>query len=446
MPYPVIPTEITVHLGRPESKAENVTVPWAYYIKNVASREIYPTWPEAAIRANVIAQISYALNRVYTEYYPSRGYDFDITSTTQFDQAFTYGDTVFENIGLLVDEIFNEYLVRRDSIAPLHAGFCDGVRTRCDGLSQWGSVDLAQQGYDAMDILRYYYGDNIELVRNAPVGGSTPSYPGTPLRRGDAEEKVRTIARELNRIGKNYPAIPVIDPVTSIFDEKVEAAVRQFQEIFNLQVDGIVGKATWYRIRAIWTSVKQLSELMGEGLTIPEVDRQYPRILHLGDSGIGVKTLQYYLAFLGFFLPELPGIAITGVFDQETRDAVYTFQQQYGLPVDGIVGRGTWLAIRQAYEKLLGELPEEYRRYSAQIYPGHFLVRGDRGEPVEQLQENLRAIHAEDPSIPAVEVTGIFDDATHQAVLAMQKDLGLEETGAVGPVLWEQIISRGSGL
>ena len=446
MPYPVIPTRITVHLGLPNAPAQNVTVPWADYIKNVASHEVYPTWPEEAIRANVIAQISYALNRIYTEYYPSRGYDFDITSTTQYDQAYVYGDAVFDNISRLVDGIFNEYLVRQDSIAPLHASFCDGVRTQCAGLSQWGSVDLAERGYDAMSILRYYYGDSIRLVTNAPVKGVSPSYPGFSLRRGDAMEEVRTIANQLNRIGQNYPAIPSIDPVTVVFDANVEAAVRTFQQIFNLTVDGIVGKATWYRIRELWGDVKQLSELLSEGITITEAARQFPRALGYGDTGMGVRTVQYYLAFLGFFLPNLPPIGITGVYDEDTRDAVYTFQSQNGLVVDGIVGRDTWIAIQQAYNMLLSNLPAEYQAYSDQIYPGRFLVFGDTGEAVRQLQSNLRIISLNDPAIPEVAVTGVYDAATQNAVLALQRQLGIEQTGAVGPLLWVEIVNQGSAL
>ena len=156
MSYPIIPESIVVHLGFPDQPAENVTVPFADYIKNVASSEIYPTWPESAIRANVLAQISYALNRVYTEHYPSKGYDFDITNTTQFDQAYTAGGEVFENIGRIVDEIFNNYVVRQGRVEPLFAQFCDGVQSQCAGLSQWGTVALADQGLTPYEILQYY--------------------------------------------------------------------------------------------------------------------------------------------------------------------------------------------------------------------------------------------------------------------------------------------------
>lgn len=172
---PVVPETITVHLGPPGSSARNVEVPFAAYIKNVASHEIYPTWPENAIRANILAQISYALNRVYTEYYRTRGYDYDITSTTQYDQAYVDGGDVFENISQIVDDSFNNYIVRQGSVEPLFAQFCDGVRTQCGGLSQWGSVDLARDGMNPYEILQYYYGGNISIVFNAPVGGNVLS-------------------------------------------------------------------------------------------------------------------------------------------------------------------------------------------------------------------------------------------------------------------------------
>ncbi len=225
---PVIPATITVHLGRPNAPAENVTVPFTEYIKNVASNEIYPTWPEAAIRANILAQISFALNRVYTEYYRSRGYDFDITSTTANDQAFVKDGEIFENISRIVDEIFNNYI---GSVEPLYAQFCDCYNTICNGLSQWGTVTLANRGMSPIEILRYYYGDNISLVFNAPISDNTQSYPGIALRRGSFGDDVVIIKRELNRIAQNYPAIPKIQFTNGVYDLETENAVKKFQEI-----------------------------------------------------------------------------------------------------------------------------------------------------------------------------------------------------------------------
>ena len=181
---PYIPANITVHLGPPGAAAENVTVPFRDYIKNVASSEIYPTWNEAALRANILAQISFALNKIYLEYYPSRGYDFDITNSTAYDQKYIQGRDIFENVGQLVDELFQSYIRRIGTIEPLSASFCNGTTVTCSGMSQWGSQNLAQQGYDYLDILKYYYGDDIEIVTNVPVRDLSPSYPGTPLRGG----------------------------------------------------------------------------------------------------------------------------------------------------------------------------------------------------------------------------------------------------------------------
>ena len=207
---PYVPRTITVHLGLPDQWAENVTVSFPDYVKNVASSEIYPTWEPAAIRANVLAIISFALNRVYTEFYPSRGYNFQITSTTQYDQKFIRGRNIFENISQLVDEIFNDYIRRQGYIEPLAAKFCNGTTSTCDGLSQWGSQELAQEGANSMEILYYYYGDNIELVVDAPIQDITTSYPGTPMRLGSVGQNVAMFQSMLNRISQNYPAIPKI--------------------------------------------------------------------------------------------------------------------------------------------------------------------------------------------------------------------------------------------
>ena len=442
---PVVPETITVHLGPPGSGARNVEVPFASYIKNVASHEIYPTWPESAIRANILAQISYALNRVYTEYYRTRGYDYDITSTTQYDQAYVDGGDVFENISQIVDDSFNNYIVRQGSVEPLFAQFCDGVRTQCGGLSQWGSVDLARDGMNPYEILQYYYGGDISIVFNAPVGGNVPSYPGRPLRRGDVGNDVLLLQRQLSRIRRNYPAIPEIPEPSTVFDVPMEEAVKSFQQIFNLTPDGIVGKATWYKIKQIYNGVKGLSELSGEGLTISEVQRQYTEALRLGDSGLAVRTVRFFLAFLGYFLPELPPIRISDVFDEELRDAVLAFQSTYGLTVDGVVGRNTWNAIQNVYEQTLYQLPANYQTFARQIYPGHFLVEGDTGAEVTLLQTQLNRLAQRDSALPSVTADGIFGAATAAAVRTLQSRLGYSPTGAVGPVLWSYIITQGQG-
>ena len=267
---PVIPENITVHLGAPGSNAENVTVPFVDYIKNVASSEIYPTWPENALRANIYAIITFALNRIYTEWYPSRGYDFDITNSTRYDQAFVPGRDIFENISDIVDDIFDEYVVRQGNIQPLFTAFCNGTTSTCDGLSQWGTVTLAEQGLTPYEILQTYYGDNISILTDTPVQNIAESYPGTPLRLGDVSNEIKIIQTQLNRISQNYPAIPKIRLENGLFGNDTEEAVRSFQEIFSLPVTGTVDKATWYAIKRYYNGVKQLAELVSEGITIEE--------------------------------------------------------------------------------------------------------------------------------------------------------------------------------
>ena len=261
---PYIPQRITVHLGAPSSNAANVTVNFVDYVKNVASSEIYPTWEEAALRANILAIVSFALNRVYTEFYRSRGYNFDITSSTAYDQFFVNGRSYFTNVARLVDELFDDYLRRPGFVEPLAAKFCNGTTVTCEGLSQWGSQNLARQGYDTVRILRSYYG-NVEIVNNAPIRGITSFYPGTPLRRGTTGPSVVVVQVELNRISQNYPAIPKIPLVDGIFGAQTEAAVRKFQEIVNLAVDGVVGRETWYALVRYYVAVTSLAELRSQG-------------------------------------------------------------------------------------------------------------------------------------------------------------------------------------
>ena len=446
MDIPTVPRQITVHLGAPNANTENITLPFNEYIKNVASSEIYPTWPKEAIIANILAQISFTLNRIYTEYYRSRGYDFDITSTTQYDHAYKKNGEIFSNISQTVDEIFNNYIVRDGNIEPLFAQFCDGVRTRCNGLSQWGSVELANSGMTALEILKSYYGDNISLVTDAPVGENIPSYPGTPLSRGDFGEEVYRIKIQLNRIGKNYPAIPEIPYTNAAFDAPTEEAVKTFQRIFNLTPDGIVGKSTWYKIKEIYAGVKQLSELTGEGLTISEAQRVYPRALVPGTAAEAVRTVQYYLSFLSFFFENIDFVPLTGVFDAETERAVRAFQETYGLTADGIVGRQTWNKLTSVYNDIVSSLPADYQTVLGTVFPGKMIVLGDTGDSVRIIQENLNNIAEYDPAIPKVNVTGVYDDATLSAVAVLQAQIGREPSGAVDPSIWSEIITRGSGI
>lgn len=342
---PYVPRSITVHLGAPDSWAENVTVSFPDYVKNVACSEIYPTWEPAAIQANVLAIISFALNRVYTEFYPSRGYDFQITSSTAYDQKFIRDRNIFENISRVVDEIFNDYIRRTGFVEPLAAKFCNGTTSTCAGLSQWGSQELAQQGYGAMEILRYYYGDNIELVRDAPVQSLGQSYPGAPLRRGSTGAAVVTVKTMLNRVSQSYPAIPKLWPVTRVFDRETEEAVRVFQSTFDLAVDGVVGKATWYKLVYLYVGLNRLSELVSLGQQFQSFSFQYPGLLRQGDRGSDVSVLQYMLALVAEFDPVLTVIQVDGVYGARTAQAVREYQRSRKLAADGVVGEQTWYTL-----------------------------------------------------------------------------------------------------
>lgn len=336
---PYIPETITVHLGTPDSDAPNVTVSFPSYIKNVASSEIFPTWPESALRANIYAITTYALNRIYTEWYRSRGYDFDITSTTQYDQKFINGREYFENISHLVDELFNDYIRREGYVEPMFTAFCNGTTTTCEGLSQWGTVELANRGMTPYEILQYYYGDDIEIVRNAPVKTAMPSYPGVELKLGSGGNDVRSLQIYLNRISRNYPAIPKIPSADGIFDEPTQDAVEAFQEIFGLEVTGIVDQATWYRITYIYTSVKRIAELDSEGVRWEEVELIYTEDLKVGMQSPEVSTFQYYLAVIGAYYEAVEPVAITGYFGENTERSVKSFQRVFGLPQTGEIDR-----------------------------------------------------------------------------------------------------------
>lgn len=345
---PYIPRNITVHLGSPNSDAPNVTVPFVDYVKNVASSEIYPTWDDAALRANIYAIVSFALNRVYTEFYRSRGYPFDITNSTAIDQYFVNGRSYFENVSRLVDELYNDYLRRPGFVEPLAAKFCNGTTVKCEGLSQWGSQELAQQGLNSVEILRRYYG-SFEIVEDAPSRGIQSSYPGTPLKRGSQGPNVVVVQAELNRISQSYPAIAKVPKADGIFGPKTESSVRSFQRIFGLEPDGIVGKATWYELIRLYTAIQQLSELKSKGQQFYSVSWAYPNALRQGDRGQSVRQLQYMLTMLSEFISQFPPLEVDGIFGPATRQGVLAAQRYFELEETGVVDPSTWDRIYDQY-------------------------------------------------------------------------------------------------
>ena len=443
---PTIPNTITVHLGAPNQPAQNVTVPFLDYVKNVASSEIYPTWPENAIRANIYAQISFALNRIYTEYYRSRGYDFDITNNTAYDQYFVRGRTVFDNISRIADDIFDSYVVKGDAIEPYFTQYCNGTTVNCDGLSQWGTVPLAEDGYLPYQILQYYYGDDVRVVQNVPIDDLPASYPGVPLRLGSVGNDVKNLQLRLNRISRNYPAIPKIYPTDGVFAVETEDAVKEFQRIFDLTPDGIVGRATWYAVNRIFNAVKRLNELNSEGLRYSDFSTVFPETLSLGDESQAVAVLQYLLAYVAVFDNTVPPVPVTGYFGPQTRDAVLAFQSGRGLTADGVVGALTWDALYDAYRGIILSQPEQSFANTPSPFPGTFLVRGSSGEDVRVLQENLGTVASVWQEITPPSVTGYFGTATEAAVTAFQELEGIEPNGIVGPLTWTALSYAASDI
>lgn len=260
---PVVPEFIVVHDGLPEdTSAENYWVPFREYIKNVASSEIYSTWPDQTIYANVIAIISFTLNRVFTEWYRNKGYNFTITSSTAYDHKYIHNRNIFDNISVIVDEVFNTFIKRPPTARqPLLAQYCDGKKSQCpDQMTQWGSKDLGDQGMSYDEILRYFYGDNIVFSQANVVSGVPVSFPGFTLQLGSNNSYVRTIQNQLNAISNSYPAIEKVSE-DGVFGPATEASVKKFQEVFNLPQTGVVDFKTWYAISRIYVATTKIASL-----------------------------------------------------------------------------------------------------------------------------------------------------------------------------------------
>lgn len=432
--YPYIPETITVHLGRPDEPAENVTVPFLEYIQNVASSELYPTWPENALRANIYAQVSFALNRIYTEWYRSRGYDFDITNSTSYDQYFVYKRTIFEVMERLTSEIFNTYVQKGGNAEPYYTEYCDGKSVSCPGMKQWGTVELANSGYSPLQILRHYYGSDIAIRRTQNIAAVQQSYPGSSLRVGDSGTNVAILQRQLNRIAKDYPSFGTL-AVDGVFGAAMQQTVKRFQRQFGLTVDGVVGRATWYKISLIYASVKKLAELASEGEPSDSGvsgGSWGGAVLREGSTGVPVEQVQFWLNVLAQFDARIPAVTVDGVFGAATTRAVKAFQSAYGLVSDGVVGKATWQAIYGAYQNMEGDLNNN-------SYPGTPLRLGSEGVAVRQVQFWLRVAADNYIALEGVSVDGVFGSATRQAVLSFQDYFSLTADGVVGLQTWNKL-------
>ena len=438
--YPVVPNNIVVHLGSPSSNSRNITVPFTSYISNVAASELYPTWPQNALIANIYAIISFTMNRIYNEWYRSKGYNFDITSSPAYDQTYTENRSTYENINNIVGDIFNNYVVKGKGIEPYFTSYCDGRKLTCNGLSQWGSVTLANQGKTPLEILRNYYGNDVSIKYDAEVGDGTIGYPGYDIELGSFGNPVLAIERDLKRIRNNYPAIPEIPSSPGIYTNDLANAVKKFQEIFNLPVTGVVNKATWYKIKYIYNSVKKLGDLYSEGITEEEATFLYNDKLTLGNSGIDVEYIHYFLDALAFLDPDIPRLQTNSIYTENTVTMVKAFQKKYGLPITGDFTYSDWKVLKEEYEKILSYVPDEYKDYVNELYPNNFLIKGMSGDDVKIYQQLLLKICRFDKSIPGVRVNGTFDDLTDRSVRKLQNDYGFEINGIVGPLLWRKTV------
>ena len=438
--YPIVPNNITIHLGKPSEAARDITVSFSDYISNVASSELYPTWPKEALIANIYAIISFALNRIYNEWYRSKGYNFDITSSPAFDQTYIENRSTYENIDNIVNDIFNNYIVKEGQVQPLFATYCDGRNKTCDGLSQWGTVSLANQGKDYLDILKKYYGNDIKIVFDAPVGDNKEGFPGETISLGYVGNPVLAIIRDLKRIRQNYPAIPTIDSSLGIYNEDVVNAVKKFQEIFSLPVTGNVDKATWYKIKYVYNSVKKLAELYSEGLSKDDVTFLYADELKYGDTGIEVEYIHYFLDALAFLDKDIPRLPTNSIYTYNTENMVKAFQNKYNLEVTGIFTYTDWTILKQAYKNILKSYPSEYQNFINELYPDYFLTYGMSGEDVRRFQKFLLKICQNKGNIPGVKVNGLFDDLTLKSVYKIQSDYGFDLNGIVGPLLWRKVV------
>ena len=407
-------------------------------------RQLWPVglfcspWPEQALRANIHCQISLALNRIYTEWYPSKGYTFNITNSTSYDQYYVHGRTVFEVMVRITDDIFNTYLRKRGTVNPYYSEYCDGKSVTCPGLKQWGTVTLANNGRSALQILRYYYGSDIEIVRTSNIQSIPQSYPGSPLRQGDSGTAVFTLQRQLNRITKDYPFLGKLT-VDGVFGSRMAATVRAFQKQFNLTADGVVGRQTWYKISYIYVSVKDLAELTSEGETSSGTlsDGTWDgTVLRTGSTGSAVEQLQFWLNTLAQYESAIPSVTVDGVFGSGTANAVRAFQRKYGLTVDGVVGRTTWTEVYDQFRSIQSD------NGTPNAYPGTALREGSNGQNVRLVQFWLKIARTVYTSLANVTVDGKFGSATAAAVRRFQSYFGLTSDGVVGRTTWTEVYDQ----
>lgn len=438
----VIPDYITVHLGTPNAAARNVRVPFKSYIINVVCSEIYPFWEVAAIEANTHAIVSFTLNRLFTHWYRSQGRNFDITNNIQFDQMFIEGREIFQNVALIVDRIFNQFIRRPGRREPFFASYCNGTTSTCAGMSQHGSQALARQGFTPIQILRYYYPRDINIVQSTNFGPRNPgAYPGTALRLGSTGENVRRMQLYLNRISGNW-WIPAIPNPNGVFGEDTRQTVIAFQRLFNLNPDGVIGPITWYEITRVYVAARNLAQLISEGQRYSIGNTPPTVVIRQGARGEAVVELQFLLNFIAAFYNDLPFVVEDGVFRDSTRLAVIEFQTRFGLVPDGVVGPLTWARLYEVYRSIRNTVPLPPPAQDIPPFPGMPLQNGSRSNDVRLMQQYLNAIGQNNPSIETLVVDGIFGPRTEAAVREYQRLFGLPQTGIIDRNTWYSIVEQ----
>ncbi len=437
--FPDIPAYITVHIGEPDDIGENVYVSFPDYIKSVSSMLVDPNMPEEALYAVMYAQVTLALNRIINGVYRKRGYSFDITSDPTYDQAYEYNYPVYDNVNRIADSIFNEYVSRDADSYPIDADICyEGLR--CSGLSVEGSIEMAENGQGYEDILKYYFGRDIYIAKKSEVSGLKndlallyPIYPG------ESGNKVTSLNVALNRIGSNYSTIPKVDFSDDIYGSTTTQAVKEFQRIFDLEQTGIVEKTTYYKLLYVYTSISRLADLVKAGKELSDILPELRSELKYGSVGNTVKLLQYYLSLVSAYESRVPPLQIIGVFGENTYQSVTAFQKIFGLSPDGVVTEEVWEILRSVYTGLYSALPPTSFGGDAYDYFGSILILGSEGADVRYLQEYLKSIGNTYGFLSDVDVSGIFDEKTENAVKEFQKIIGIKDSGVVTSTTWNAI-------
>lgn len=402
--WAALPQSVTVHMGKPEEAAEEITVPFPEYLKNTASAEIAPTLPEQTIRRRVSLLLQFALNRIGGRFYRGRGYAFDITGLPQYDRKFNKHGRTYQNVNQIVEEVLNGMV----------------------------SVPL--------------YGTGRGEGGGAPAAANAQAYPGYPLEEGSSGPPVQTVQLELNRVAENYPAIPKIPEADGNFGKDTAAAVRRFQEISGLALDGIVGRDTWHKLRHIYNGIRRLSGLIYEGKRLGETGKPLTAELKEGASGSDVGEAQYHINVVAYFYPEVPSVALDQYYGPKTETAVKAFQKLSYLVEDGVVGQNTWYSMGSSCGNIMGCvsgcLSEGYIKNCAADYPGYTLSAGMENGDVARLQQYLIGISQYYGTIPLIEKTGVFDEATAAAVAALQEQNGIAPSGTVDEATWNMIAWR----